>query len=367
MTRRALGVLAGVALIAASSDTARGFATFGSVWPRSFVTMQLRLAGGAGLSDGSASYNAVAAAALSTWNQHLNRMQFAGVSSSSTARGDGNGINEVFFDSTYYGESFGTDTLAITTRWTVGGVQRSEADVVFNNRIRWDSYSGPVRAVSWDIRRIALHEFGHALGLDHPDEHGQAVAALLNSTLGNRDALTDDDIAGAQTLYGEGVTGNITFPPRSESSAFYAALRAIYQDELRAPLAATYVDSDAAVMWLTEYTRQRVGQCTHAIATEHTLGQLTGGMGTLVCAATPAGAIPFPPRNEGLLFMNVLNATYRDSLRRSLGASYVDNEGAVVWVLEYLRYRVNGCNHSDATGKVLMQIRGLGIQAVCTA
>jgi hypothetical protein len=39
----------------------------------------------------------------------------------------------------------------------------------------------------------------------------------------------------------------------------------------------------------------------------------------------------------------------------------------VVWVLEYLRYRLNGCNHGDATTKVLQQIRGLGIQPVCTA
>jgi hypothetical protein len=65
--------------------------------------------------------------------------------------------------------------------------------------------------------------------------------------------------------------------------------------------------------------------------------------------------------------MNQLDATYRDSLRRSLGSSVVNNEGAVVWVLEYLRYRLNNCNHGDATTKVLQQIRGLGIQPVCTA
>ena len=62
--------------------------------------------------------------------------------------------------------------------------------------------------------------------------------------------------------------------------------------------------------------------------------------------------------------MNQLDDTYRDSLRRSLGSSFVNNEGAVVWVLEYLRYRLNGCNHGDATTKVLQQIRGQGIQPV---
>jgi hypothetical protein len=217
------------------------------------------------------------------------------------------------------------------------------------------------------MRRVALHELGHMLGLDHPDEKGQRVTALMNSILGDMDALTEDDIAGAQSLYGGGVAGTVSFPPRNEPNDFFNQLLAVYQNELRASPSPTYVDSEGAVIWLTEYARQRVGQCDHANATDNTLAQVTDGVGTLVCAATPAGAIPFPPRNEGLLFMNQLDATYRDSLRRSLGSSFVDNEGAVVWVLEYLRYRLNGCNHGDATTKVLQQIRGQGIQPVCTA
>ena len=42
------------------------------------------------------------------------------------------------------------------------------------------------------------------LGLDHPDENGQRVTALMNSIIGNLDALTADDIAGALSLYGGG-------------------------------------------------------------------------------------------------------------------------------------------------------------------
>ncbi|MGQ0735961.1 MAG: matrixin family metalloprotease [Acidobacteriota bacterium] len=34
---------------------------------------------------------------------------------------------------------------------------------------------------------------------------------------------------------------------------------------------------------------------------------------------------------------------------------------------EYLRYRVNGCPHADATTRVIMQIQGLGIQPVCAS
>jgi len=362
--RLALGTLTVVLLVAASSQIARGHANLGSSWNSGTVTMNMQLTGGSGLSDGSASFNAAATGALTTWNTHLNRIQFA-AANGSTARADGDQVNQVFFDANYYGTSFGSNTLAITTRWTMGGTRRVEADVVFNTAFQWDSYRGNVRS-AWDIRRVALHEFGHAFGLDHPDDRGQSVVALMNATLGNLDSLQADDIAGAQALYGSGVASNISFPPRNEPNDFFNQLLGVYQNELLAAQSPTYVDAEGAVIWLTEYARQRVGQCSHDTATNNTLNQITGSGGTFVCASTPDGAIPFPPRNEGLLFMNRLDDTYRDALRRSLGSSFVNNEGAVVWVLEYLRYRLNRCNHGDATTKVFQQIRGQGIQPVCS-
>jgi hypothetical protein len=366
--KRTLGVLTVLALVAATSQTTNGFSTLGSAWAAGSITMTMQLQGGSNLADGSANFNAAATSALSIWNQHLNRSRFAAVNGTAGRGTDGDLVNQVFFDSTYYGNSFNADTLAITTRWTLNRTQRVEADVVFNTAFQWDSYRGNVRSNNvWDMRRVALHEFGHALGLDHPDEQGQRVDALMNSILGNLDSLTADDIAGAQSLYGSGVTGNVTFPPRNEPNDFFNQLIGVYQNELRAAQSSTYVDSEGAVIWLTEYARQRVGQCSHDAATTNTLNQITSNGSTLVCANTPVGPIPFPPRNEGLVFMNQLNDTYRDALHRSQGSSYVNNEGAVVWVLEYLRYRLNGCNHGDATTKVLQQIRGLGIQPVCTA
>ena len=55
---------------------------------------------------------------------------------------------------------------------------------------------------SWDIyTRILLHEFGHVVGLGHPNESGQSVSAIMNTPV-RLASLQDDDIAGARALYG---------------------------------------------------------------------------------------------------------------------------------------------------------------------
>jgi hypothetical protein len=366
MNRRfALGALTVVLVLIAAAEPLSGFVVFGSRWPRgSTITMNLQLVGGSGLSDGSANFNAVTSAAMSTWNTHLNRVKFA--AGGGTARADGDLVNQVFQDSSYYGTSFGPGTLAVTTRWEIGGTERAEADIVFNTAFTWDSYRGALRSAT-DMRRVALHELGHALGLDHPDTNGQGVTALMNSTITNLDALTADDTAVAASLYGPNVTSNVSFPPRNEPADFYNQLSGVYENELSAARSGTYVNAEGTVIWVTEYARQRVGQCTHDGATENTIDQIMGVGGPFVCALTPAGTIGFPPRNDTVLFMDSLENVYRTALGMSQTTTYVNNEGAVVWILEYLRYRLNGCNHGDAVTKVFQQIRGLGVQPVCTA
>ena len=67
------------------------------------------------------------------------------------------------------------------------------------------------------FRRLLLHEFGHVVGLGHPNEHGQYERAIMNSHLGFGidpnwapfDELQTDDIAGIRELYGvQGVLEN---------------------------------------------------------------------------------------------------------------------------------------------------------------
>ena len=48
-----------------------------------------------------------------------------------------------------------------------------------------------------------LHELGHVLGLEHPDDAGQTVVAVMNSYLSDVDTLMQDDRDGAVFLYSQ--------------------------------------------------------------------------------------------------------------------------------------------------------------------
>ena len=171
------------------------------VWPDGNIVMHLQLGASTRLADGK-TWNSAAIDMLAEWNKQMVRSQFTTVADSSAAVGDGNRVNNVLFSSSIFGRTFGTETLAVTTVWTQGG-RRVESDVLFNSRFNWDSYRGPLRtgANNAEFSRVALHEFGHVLGLDHPDTAGQFVSAIMNSRAGALDALTQDDRDGAAFLY----------------------------------------------------------------------------------------------------------------------------------------------------------------------
>jgi hypothetical protein len=205
-----------------AATTISGYAFTGHHWRDGSVVMHLQMGSGSGtLSDGSTSWNSVIEGALSTWNTYLSRLRFTVVRDSVVPiTSTGSGDNSVFFSDTNFGRSFGSSTLAVTVTWssTASGIA-SESDMVYNTAFRWDSYRGNLRAASgggtlYDLRRVALHEEGHILGLDHPDQAGQTVSAIMNSRISNLDALTSDDIAGAQSLYG----GSVLPPPPTSSA-----------------------------------------------------------------------------------------------------------------------------------------------------
>ncbi len=174
------------------------------------VVMQLSLGGPQQLTDGFTSFNQSALDALNVWNPYLAHVRFAGVLNSPVVPNGNDEEMSVLFSSTIFGQTFGSSTLAVSLLSyrdaTINGMTQTfmeETDTLFNTNYDWDSYRGPLRT-AMDFHRVAIHEFGHTLGLDHPDEHGQHVTAIMNSTISNIDTVQADDIAGVQSIYSTG-------------------------------------------------------------------------------------------------------------------------------------------------------------------
>ena len=185
-------------ILALSQGVGESWAPWVGVWHSRDIPVHMQL-----FLRGGALWNPAGVAGLRAWNGAGSRFGFSWSQSQSRTsvpcRSDTE--RKAIWADTVCGESFGSNTLAVTNTWFLAG-QIHDSDVLFNTRWSWNVYSGPLRRGVIDFRRVALHEFGHVLGLDHPDDHGQARTAIMNRRVSDIDRLQRDDIDGIRALYG---------------------------------------------------------------------------------------------------------------------------------------------------------------------
>ena len=169
-------------------------------------------------------YNAIVKKAMDQWNAVGTPLHFR-IGSAPAQPCDNDGVNAAGWRQLTCGNAEYGDALAVTVRnfrfnSNTGLWEMKDADIIVDPSRPWiPSIAGPISSVQ-DFRRVILHELGHVIGLEHPDEAGQSVDAIMNSSVSNIETLQDDDIRGITFLYGNSSTasGANTAPLRSSKS-----------------------------------------------------------------------------------------------------------------------------------------------------
>ena len=205
MKARGLAPLAFTAIVMLLAHSGSAYWFLSQRWNDGNVVMHLQQGSpNSALLDGATSWNTISEGALASWNAQIGRLQFRVERNSTANIVLRNNINNVFWDDDLYGESF-DEAVAVAMTLADRG-RTTEVDVIFNPAYNWYSYRGNFRYSGnqpiYDLRRVALHEFGHVLGLGHPDQNGQSVTAVMNHSVSNVDNLQTDDINGGRALYG---------------------------------------------------------------------------------------------------------------------------------------------------------------------
>lgn len=207
---------------------------------------------------------------------------------------------------------------------------------------------------------LLLCTFTLVVGCSRDPERSSAASPTAPS------AASPGSLLGPTSVAPGGISGkfDVSFPGRNESFDFRNQLETKYQTGLGRAATPTYVDREGEVVWTQEYMRYRVNGCDHGSATQRVMAQIDGQPAGQVCGSPPDGLIAFPPRTDAFDLRRQLESKYQQ-FGRGFSQSAVDAEGGVIWTQEYLRYRVNQCDHTTSVQKVFSQIDGGGVAPTC--
>ncbi|MBN2702148.1 MAG: matrixin family metalloprotease, partial [Methylothermaceae bacterium] len=188
--------------LSAASHAVSAYVLTGHRWPEPETTFVFDIVNTRGetRSPSGIVWNDAFEEALGRWTEHTG-FTFLGQPGIAADPCSDDNRNTVGFRLDDCGFVFGDTTLAVTYSLFSRDIL-SETDIVFNDNEAWDTYDGPLRTRVTDFTRVATHELGHALGLDHENR----VPSIMSSLVGNLTLPQKDDIDGVDAIYGSQTT-----------------------------------------------------------------------------------------------------------------------------------------------------------------
>jgi len=175
----------------------------GTKWPKAsaiFLTGGLPVGGPASSLPGNTeTWRVAATEAANRWNSKQSAFKLTTLSTLGNGVCQSFGDNNLVFSLTACGGiPFEDKVLAITASWS-NDTTIIKADIIFNVDRDWGIYNDTLLYSTQDFRRVATHEFGHAMGLKHTTNNN----ALMFPTASDIFSPTPDDVESLESIYKE--------------------------------------------------------------------------------------------------------------------------------------------------------------------